>query len=170
MKYFLAFVLSALCSVLYAQHPVPPTNEFKITGDIKKELVFHISDIEKYKQTELGDLPIKNRRGEVKDIMHKVKGVLLKSILDSVTINVNKPKEYGEFYFVFIASDDYKNIYSWSEIFNTEVGNRLYIITEKDGKSMSQIEDRILVYSMADMNTGMRHLKGLSRIEIRRLK
>ncbi len=170
MKYLLIFFLSILCSTVYAQHDVPATNEFKITGEIKKDLIFRISDIEKYQQTEIGDIPIKNRKGEVKDVMHNVKGVPVKTILDSIGIKVDKPKEYGEYYFVFIASDDYKNIYSWSEIFNTEVGNKLYIITGKDGKSMSQIEDRILVYSMADINTGLRHLKGLARIEVKRLK
>jgi hypothetical protein len=170
VKYFIVFFLSVACSHAHAQHDVPATNEFKITGDIKKDLVFHIDDIEKYGQIDLGDIPVKNRRGEVKDIMHQVKGVLVKSILDSINIQVDKPKDFGEYYFVFVASDDYKNIYSWSEIFNTEVGNKLYFITGKDGKNMSQIEDRILVYSMADINTGLRHLKGLSKIEVKRFK
>jgi hypothetical protein len=170
MRYFLTFSLLLLVSVLYAQHEVPATDEFRITGGTKKDLVFHISDIEKYPQVEIGDIPVKNRKGEQKSMMHGVKGVLVKTILDSLDIKVDKPKEYGEYYFVFVASDDYKNIYSWSEIFNTEVGNKLYIITEKDGKSMSRMEERILVYSMADINSGLRHLKGLSRIELRRLK
>ena len=167
MKYLLIFILATVCSITYAQHEVSRTKEFIINGAVKNELLVSIGDLEKYSQSDLGDISLKSRKGEVKDTMRHVKGVLVRSILDKVKIVVDKPKEYGEYYFVFTASDDYKNIYSWSEIFNTDVGSRLYIITEKNGKSLDQMEDRILVYSMADVNPGLRHLKGLARIEVK---
>ncbi len=170
MKYFLILALSILCSSAQAQRNVPATNEFKVTGDIKAERTFRISDIEKYRQADLGDISIKNHKGEEKSLIHKVKGVLLKSILDSVGISIDKPKELSEYYFIFIASDGYKNVYSWNEIFNSPIGDKLYILTGKDGKGMAEMDGHILVLSMADFNTGSRYLKGLATIEVKRVK
>jgi hypothetical protein len=74
----------------------------------------------------------------------------------------------SECYFVFIASDGYKVVYSWNEIFNTKNGQGIYVIVERDGKKIDQIEDRISVFSKADLMTGRRYVKGLSRIIVKR--
>ncbi len=169
MKYILVSALSILCHFAYAQRDIPPTTQVKITGDIKAERVLLITDIQKLKPIALGDISIKNHKGEEKSVVHSVKAVLLKQLLDSM-ITFEKPKELSEYYFVFKASDGYTNVYSWNEIFNSDIGNKLYIITEKDGKSITEMEGRILVLSLADFNTGRRYLKGLATIEIKRAK
>jgi len=42
-----------------------------------------------------------------------------------------KPKEFSGIYIVLTASDGYKNVYSWNELFSTEVGKHIYIMTEE---------------------------------------
>ena len=170
MKRILTLAFCLCIITAHAQHtPVPPTDEFKITGIVKKELTLRLKDLAAFKQDALGDLPIKNKKGEPKDVAHNMKGVLLKTILDSADITTDKHKEYSELVIVLIASDGYKNVYSWNELYNNDAGNHVYVITEIDGKVMDQITGRILVVSMSDTNSGRRHLKGLSRIEVRRL-
>ena len=170
MKYLLSVLLLSVNSWAYAQRDIASTNELTITGDVKAPRTFAISDIKRFKQTELGDLSIKNHKGEEKYVAHHVKGVLIKSLLDSVDIKADKPKELSEYVLVFIASDNYKNVYSWNEIFNTEVGNRLYILTEKDGKDLSVMDERLQVLSLADVNMGMRRMRGLATIEVKKVK
>ncbi|MFM7400213.1 MAG: molybdopterin-binding protein, partial [Bacteroidota bacterium] len=71
-------------------------------------------------------------------------------------------------YFVFVASDGYKVVFSWNEIYNTATGNQSFILTELKGSILANLEQRILFISTADEKTGRRYVKGLQRIEVRR--
>lgn len=172
MRYFFTFLFCVAAGLAYGQREgVLATDAFRITGDIAAERTISIADIKKYPEVELGDISIKNDRGEEKVKARHVKGVLLTRILDSAGgISVDKPKELSEYYFVFNASDGYKNVYSWNEIYNSPVGKQLYIVTEQDGKDMKDMEGRIQVLSLADYNTGRRYLKGLAMVEVRKVR
>ena len=169
MKYLTLFILCFSCIHLYAQHDVPVTAGFEVVGVVKKELKFGISDIGRLKQDTIGDVVIKNHKGEQKNIAKQLKGVLLRTIIDSAGIMADKPKDYNELVIVLIASDGYRNVYSWNELFNTDIGNHVYIITEMDGKTIDQMTGRILVLSLSDLSSGRRHLKGLARIEVKKI-
>ena len=165
MKY--AFIICLLFSgiTLRAQHTgIKPTDWFTISGAVKNEVVISISDLLKYKQVHLGDVVVKKHRGDALDTIKGLSGILLRSLLDSVAIADENPKSYNEYYITLVASDGYKNVYSWNEIFNTPVGDHIYIITEMDGKSISQMPQRILVMSLSDFISGRRHLIGLTDI------
>ncbi len=170
MKYFFTLLLSFVCGIAIAQQDIPATNELKITGDVKQERSFTVQDITKFKAVDLGDVPVKNHKGEVKYVSKGVKGVLVKSILDSVALNAEKPKELSQYIFIFTSSDNYKNVYSWNELFNSETGNHLYLIVAKDGKDITNMEERIQVFSLGDINAGMRRMRGLASIEVRKIK
>jgi len=167
MKY-----LSILCLFIsyasFAQKDIKPSAMFTISGMVQKELVFHISDLGKYKQDSLGNVSIKNHQGETKYVAKKINGILLKTFIDSAGIHVDKPKDYSELYIVLTATDGYKNVYSWNELFNSEIGDHIYVLTGEDGKTMDQMESRIEVMSLGDYNSGRRHLKALSRIEVKK--
>jgi len=155
----------------YAQdNVVPSTDEFRVVGAVKNELRILIKDLLQFKQDSLGDVLIRNKKGEEKEQARKMKGVLLKTILDSAHIYVEKHKEYSELCVSLIGGDGYRNVYSWNELYNTEVGEHVYIITETDGKTIDQMPQRILVMSLSDFNSGRRHLKGMARIEVRKVK
>ena len=74
------------------------------------------------------------------------------------------------FYFVFIASDGYRVVFSWNEIYNTETGNNFFIVTEMEGKKLYDVDQRIIFISTADLKTGRRYIKGLEKIEVRQLE
>ncbi len=170
MKYFLLLFFVTATVSANAQHEILPTSEFIITGIVKNKLKVRITDLAAFKQDSLDDVIIRNKRGEQKGIATGLRGVLLKNILDSAGIQVDKPKEFSEIVIVLTASDGYKNVYSWSEIYNTDIGNHVYIICEKDGQKADRIKDRILVLSLADTNSGNRHLKCLSKIEVKKVR
>ena len=67
------------------------------------------------------------------------------------------------------ASDAYRVVFSWNEIYNTEAGNFLYFITEMKGKKMQDLEQRMVFLSAKDIKSGRRYIKCLQSIEIRRL-
>ena len=165
------FFLFLLISVQtnFAQRKVEPTNQFAISGKVKAELKFTLADLESYETKAIPDIVVTNNSGEVKSTAKGMKGILLKTILDKLEFPIEKPKELNEFYFTFIASDGYKAVFSWNEIFNTETGNNIYIVTEKDGKKLKEMEERILIVTTTDFKTGRRHIKGLEKIIVSRV-
>jgi hypothetical protein len=166
LKYVVLLLLSVSCLQALAQHDVPPTTEFKISGAVKKTMTVTSSALQHMPQDAIGDVMITNHRGDPKTTLKQLKGILLKTLLDSAGIISQKPKDLSELMIRLTASDGYKNVYSWNELFNTEVGNHVYIITSADGKPIDQVDGRILVLSLSDIVSGRRHLKGLAAVEV----
>lgn len=85
-------------------------------------------------------------------------------------IDAEDHKVLNEYYLVCIASDNYKVVFSWNEIFNSEVGKSVYIITGQDGNWTYVLDNRIALVSSKDQLTGRRYVKGLQKIVIQRVK
>ena len=72
-------------------------------------------------------------------------------------------------YFVFTASDGYRVVFSWNEIYNSESGKSFYIITEMKGKSLLEMDQRIAFLSSKDLKSGRRYIKCLESIEVKKI-
>ncbi len=156
-------LLLFVTKLMLAQQNIVATDHFAIIGKVKKELLVTLTDLRSYRQTELKNVntscsPKKEEKTEL------AKGVLIKDILDSVAFAYNSPKELNEFYFVFVASDGYRLVYSFNEIYNTETGKNLFIAVSMDGKDISEMGNRILVLTLSDIKSGKRNMKGLKEI------
>ncbi len=152
-----------------SQRMVLPTDSFSIQGKIAKEVVFTMAELDTFSKVMIKDQIIYNQKGEPKDTVKNLKGILLKDLLISVEYLYDKPRQLNEFYFVFTASDGYRVVFSWNEIYNTEAGNQFYIVTEMGGMTLKEMEERILFISTADLKAGRRYIKGLKSIEVKQL-
>lgn len=152
------------CLTAFCQMKVAPTDSIFVMGKIKKELRFGIGDIENLPSKDIGDVVITNHLGEAKGTAKAMKGILVKDLLNSIEYSDANQKLNSRYYFVFIASDDYKVVYSWNEIFNSPTGDHVFLVTEKEGKKISAMEDRMLIISPTDTRTGRRYIKGLKTI------
>jgi hypothetical protein len=168
-KNFFIFLI-ALSSFALAQTKITPTEQFTITGKVKTELKFTLADINGYPVVPIKNVTLTNHLGEVKGDIQNIKGVALKPLLEKIEFLTEKPKELSQFYLTFVASDGYKVVYSWNEIFNSETGNNLFIITEKGGKNLKDFEDRILTITTTDFKTGRRYVKALDKIIVGRVE
>ncbi len=159
-----------LCGVRFglAQNETKTTTSFTISGEIKNPVTVQIADLGKWTSQNIGDIVITNHLGEKKSKANALKGVLLKDVLGTVEINAESPKVLSEYYFVCRAYDGYTVVYSWNELFNTATGNAAFIVTGKDGMSVAQMPDAILMISSADFKTGRRYIKGLAAIDVKR--
>jgi len=166
----LSFALFLLIHLtVNAQRKITPTDAFQISGQVKKEKLFSIKELtEISKQVTIPDQIIYNHKGEVKDTLRNLKGVWLKTVLASVELVYEKPKELNEFYFVCTASDGYKVVFSWNEIYNSESGNKFFFITEMNGKPIQDTEERIALIATSDLQSGRRYIKALGKIEVKR--
>lgn len=168
MKTSIALLLVFVSLSAAAQKETKPTNEFSVSGEVIKELTFTLADIGKLPSKSIPDVAITNHLGEPRNAAKQLTGILLKDLIKDVQLKEESPKRFSEFYFTFIAVDNYKVVYSWNEIFNSPTGDNLYVITSRDGKKLSDMEDRILILTPTDFKTGRRHIKGLAKISVRR--
>jgi hypothetical protein len=171
MKPVLLFVLVfAGFSLLAQKENIPPTEIFTIEGKVKKPVTISLADLSSYKSYSIDSIVITNHLGERKNSLKKIKAILLKDILDKIEIDSESPKVLSEYYLVCIASDNYKVVFSWNEIFNSATGKSVYIITGQDGEPASTLDNRIALISPKDQMTGRRYVKGLQKIVIERVK
>ncbi|MES2003973.1 MAG: molybdopterin-binding protein [Bacteroidota bacterium] len=165
-RLFVFFLFITVLAV--AQEDVKTTESFTIGGQVIKEKVFTITDIAKMPSVKIGDIAILNHLGVTKGMSRDMSVVPVKEFLKDIQIKSASPKDLNECYLVFIASDNYKVVYSWNELFNSPTGDNTFIVTAKEGKAISEMNERILLLSTTDFKTGRRYVKGLTRIEIQR--
>ena len=152
--------------IALAQEPLKQTLSFKISGTIKTESVITVDSLNAYPLQAIGDIKVTNHLGEFKHEDDKLKGVLLKDILSHTILAANSPKLYSRFYFSCIGNDGYAVVYSWNELFNTEVGNHVFIIMEKNGVKVDKMPESIQMTSAVDFKTGRRYLHNLDKIVV----
>ena len=171
MRFILFLVLFfTVISASAQKENIPATENFSIEGKVKKSLILSLADLSSYKSYTIDSIVITNHLGERKSSLKKVKAVLLKDILDKAEIDAENHKVLSEYYLVCIASDNYKVVFSWNEIFNNDTGKSVYIITAEDGKPATSLDNRIALVSPNDQMTGRRYVKGLHKIVVERIK
>ena len=172
-NYILRTILISLAILpfhTWGQTNISTTDAFTVSGKVKKKMIVAVADLETLESKKIPDVVITNHLGEPKGTSKNLKGILLKDVLSKVEFDAESPKILSEFYLTFIASDGYKVVFSWNEIFNTATGDNIYVITAKDGKELNDMNDRILVISTTDFKTGRRNVKGLAKIVVERVK
>lgn len=170
MKKLVALFLLLISITTWGQKTNQVTNEFVVTGKIKQDLKFTFNDIEKYPSKQIKDVVITNHLGEPRGTAKQLTGVLVKDLLKNLNLEEESPKRYSEFYFTFCAADNYKVVFSWNEIFNSPTGDHLFLITSRDGKTIKDMDESILILTPTDFKTGRRHVKGLSKIVVERVE
>lgn len=168
MRIVMVVLLVVAVELAWAQKKNEQTTSFRITGEIKEEKKISVDDFYHYRESSLGDVTITNHLGEVKSQQKKLKGILLRDVLDKIEIKSEGPKVLSEYYIVCKATDGYTIVYSWNEIFNNPAGESIYLITSKDGATAKDLEESILMLSPRDYKTGRRYLKSLTEVQIKR--
>jgi hypothetical protein len=162
-------ILLLICLRVNAQEAIKPTDHFSIEGKVKLVIDITIKDILSLPSEHIDSCVIKNHLMQKKYTIMNIEGVPIKSILSKAIITADEPKQLSEYYFIFIASDNYKVVYSWNEIYNSGTGDHIFIIKKRDGQDLSSQKDAISVICTSDQATGRRYVKSLSKILIERV-
>ncbi len=170
MKYLFCLSLVFMALVLRAQENVPPTSAFSVEGKVKTSFHFSFPDAGNFQTVNIDSVVIYNHLLVRKRTITKLKGILLKDILAKVEIDAPGPKVLSEYYFTCVAIDNYRVVFSWNELFNTETGKHAMIIIEENGRKGMEMEDRVALISPEDYATGRRYVKGLQKIIVERVK
>ena len=57
-------------------------------------------------------------------------------------------------------------VFSFNEIYNTETGKNLYVVTEIEGNKIADLDNSILLLTTKDFRGGSRNMKWLSKIVV----
>ncbi len=167
MKYSLAIAL-VFWTVFAALAQQSQT--IQVSGEITSEKLLSLDEINTFPTEKIGDLVITNHAGEPRGTSRDLVGIPIRKLLQNVVFNASSPRELSEFFLVFEATDGYKVVFSWNELFNNPLGNSVFLVTSKEGKNAEEMEDGLLLVCVSDEKTGRRHVKNLSRIQVSRIQ
>lgn len=69
-----------------------------------------------------------------------------------------------------IATDGYRAVFSWGELYNTALGDQVYVIGSQDGKPLDLVAGPLALRSLADQRPGPRHVRNLCALQVRPLR
>ncbi|HJP64257.1 MAG TPA: hypothetical protein VJ844_12500 [Mucilaginibacter sp.] len=92
MKKLILILFLYAGAALAQEAPYKTTHQFTISGQLKKESVITMDSLNSYPLREIGDIRVTNHLGDFKHSDEKLKGVLLKDILNHSQWNVSSPK------------------------------------------------------------------------------
>jgi len=96
-------------------------------------------------------------------------GVRLVDLLQQADIRQDARHALRRTYVVASAKDGYVAVFSWGELFNSALGPGVLVVFGRDGEPLRDGEGDIALISLADQRSGARHVKWLSRIDVRRV-
>ncbi len=137
-----------------------------VTGKVSKPLTLTLADFSAFKQHTSENIPVISYSGERKEPIRSCKGVLLRDVLDKAEIVFEEKRDFNRLVIVATATDGFRTLWTWHEIYNSEAGNSIFIITERDGKTLSVKEGDFMLLSAKDLKTGPRHVRWLRSIEV----
>lgn len=142
------------------------SKQFTIEGKIKNPTTLNLSNLKEFKSLSLDSMVVFSHLMQRKSSIKNIKGVLLKDVLSKIEIETTSPKVLSEYYIVCTATDNYKVVFSWNELFNSETGKHVMILTAFDANPAKNEKGNIALISPTDEATGRRFVKGLSKITI----
>ncbi len=152
----------------YSAH-AQESKQFTIEGKVKQPMTVDLNTLKAYKTVSLDSITIFNHLMVRKSSIKKVKGILLKDLLAKVEITAESPKVLSEYYLVCTATDGYKVVLSWNEVFNSKTKNNFLILTSFQPDPAKAEKGDIALIAPGDEASGRRFVKGLSKITILRV-
>lgn len=67
-----------------------------------------------------------------------------------------------------VATDGYRALFSWGELFNTGVGEQALVLMSQDGRPLDAVSGPLALRSLADLRSGPRHVRNLCALIVRR--
>ncbi len=145
------------------------TTSISVIGAVEHKLTLGVDDLKKLPQQLFPEVRIVNHEGATTNTLKNLKGVLLRDIIDQAKVHAPDHSDVKKIVIIANASDDYKAVYSWNEVFNSSIGDGVIVFFENDGKALGDSDGRIAMVSAKDSKTGMRHVRWLKSLEVRKI-
>ena len=142
------------------------TTTLTIGGRIRQPSQFSVEALKAFPVQSPAEIPIIGRSGDTVRALKNYSGARLTDLLDKAGLPTSDHNVLKRTVIVATASDDYKAVFSWNELYNTAVGEGVLVLYAKDGQPLGDEEGRIALISTKDLHTGPRHVRWLKDIQL----
>lgn len=140
-----------------------------VSGKVSKPLTLARADLSGFTMHTAENVQIISYSGVPKEPIRSCKGVLLRDVLDKAGIVFEDKRDFNRLIIKATATDGFQTLWSWHELYNSNTGDYVFIVIEKDGKPLSAREGDFMLISTKDLKTGPRHVRWLKSIEVIKL-
>lgn len=95
-------------------------------------------------------------------------GVLLRDLLTRAGLDAARDHGARVAVVEAVATDNYRAVFTWGELFNTTVGEQVIVIAAQDGQPLDAAAGPLALRSLADLRPGPRHVRNLCALIVRR--
>lgn len=146
-----------------------PARQIFVSGQVRSPLTLGVSELEEFPSEQVSEVQLICQSGANKGQLENLKGVLLRDILAKAQVLAPGHNDVKKMIVVASATDGYTVVFSWSEIFNSPIGDGVIVFFEKDHAPLADDEGPIALVSRLDTRTGPRHVRWLKSIEVRKV-
>ena len=157
MRALLLAAVFAVTAAVAQERASSVSTQLNVTGEVQRALALSVEQLRE----------IAKRRGTAEAGGYG--GLRLIDLLEEADIRRDSPRALRRTYIVAAATDGYQAVFSWGELFNSPVGPQVLVVIDRDGVPLRDGEGRFALVSLADEKFGPRHVKWLSRIDVRRV-
>lgn len=147
----------------------PDEISIQVIGRVASPQELTLADLREMESEEFKDLFIVCGTGTPRDTIGSCRGVLIEKIIQKADVIREDHNDTKKTVIVATASDGYKVVFSWQEVFNTVIGGGVAVLTERDGRPLDETRDRMDLISTHDYYAGSRFVRDVRQIEVRLL-
>jgi DMSO/TMAO reductase YedYZ molybdopterin-dependent catalytic subunit len=166
-RWQLAFAQATLCfSLTIAAQTGPVTTSVTVAGNVAQTLSLTVADLKRYPAHQVEYVPRNSVEEKGAGPARRYTGCLLRDVLAAAKPVESKPRELRKSYVVATASDAYEVVFSWAELFVSPVGDKVFVVYERDGAQLPDDEGPIALIAIADTRP-VRHVRWLRSLTLR---
>jgi DMSO/TMAO reductase YedYZ molybdopterin-dependent catalytic subunit len=145
-------------------------DDLVITGDVKRTLSLDVAALRAFPAAAQTTFRSTREVAGQPQPATELRGVRLLALLEHAALAEQDRLDWRKAVVVAIARDGYRAVFSWPELANTPGGGQVLVAHERDGTPLGPHEGPLALHAPSDTRTGPRHVKWLSRIEVRILR
>jgi len=165
-----SLLLCLACAAPAYAHPGAardmPARSLTISGGVATPLSIDADALGKRPAAQVAKLQLPGKEGGKPS---ELAGIRLRDLLDEAKIVTADHNTVKKLAIVATATDGYKVVFSWSELFNSPVGDGVLVLFARDGKPLGSEEGPLALISGKDLRMGPRHVKWLQSVEVRQI-
>lgn len=141
-------------------------NALVLSGRFQRPLSFNLDDLRRYDGVLAApfDLRCYTTNRFIRSV-DAYRGVRLTTLIEEAGLPDSVPGEFKRTVFIAVGQDGYVVTFSWHELFNTPIGEKVLVAYECGGRALDADEGAPILFSGSDILPAPRHVKRLARIE-----
>lgn len=141
----------------------------EIQGLVPRPGLFTLEALEGQARHDLGPTQVLCYSGRAVAQVASYAGARLVDLLDACGLSERPRSELKRCVVVARGGDGYQAIFSWNELYNSAIGEKVLVLYEKNGEALDAHLGTICLISAGDSRLGPRHLRGLSQVTVKML-